>query len=121
MEELLPTAWSQRNDLRAAIQQAYVGRKSLTLAKAQRFPDPFVGFNYLFSTYKSHQPLYFTGSVPYQPGYLYTLQQEVPLFYHYQGQVAQAKANLDEQLKQVDLQRSRIASGIVTAYESPIH
>lgn len=120
MEELLPTAWSQRNDLRAAIQQAYVGRKSLTLAKAQRFPDPFVGFNYLFSTYKSHQPLYFTGSVPYQPGYLYTLQQEVPLFYHYQGQVAQAKANLDEQLKQVDLQRSRIASGIVTAYESLI-
>jgi cobalt-zinc-cadmium efflux system outer membrane protein len=126
--QLLPVAWQERPDLRAAIQQAYANRKALTLAKSQRIPDPFLGFNYLFSTYKTYQTQFFnpTGTglpiagnqVPYQPGYMITVAQEVPIFYQYQGEVAQAKATWLQQIKQNDRLRSQIASDIVTAYES---
>lgn len=62
LQELLPTAWRERKDLKTAIQQAYANRKALTLAKAQRIPDPVLGFSYLFSTYKSLQPQYFNSN-----------------------------------------------------------
>ena len=86
--ELLPSAWNERNDLKASIQKAYTLQKGVTLAKSQRIPDPFIGFNYLFTNYKRSQPQYFdpdnTGQntpgnkVPYQPGYLLTYAQEAP-------------------------------------------
>jgi len=123
LEQLLPTAWRQRKDLKAAIQQAYAGRKLLTLAKTQRIPDPVIGFNYLFSTYQRFQPAFFDprfGPVPQQPGYMLTVQEEMPLFYQYQGQVNQARATWMQQLKQNDLLRSQIATGIVAAYEALI-
>ncbi len=53
------TAWTQRNDLKAAIQQAYVNRKQVTLAKSQRIPDPSIGFNYMWTTYTQFQDQYF--------------------------------------------------------------
>lgn len=56
--------------------------------------------------------------VPPQPGYELTVQQETPIFYQYQGQINQAKANLVQQLKQNDRLRAQIAADIVTAYES---
>lgn len=128
LNALLPAAWRERNDLKASIQQAYVQRKSVTLAKTQRIPDPFIGFNYLFSTYKNYQPQYFdpdgTGQntpgnkVPYQPGYLVTYAQEAPIFYQYQGQIKQAKASLDQQLTQVELTKTQIAAAIMSAYEA---
>jgi len=121
LEQLLPAAWRQRNDLKSAIQQAYTNRKSLTLAKTQRIPDPFVGFNYLYSTYQRSQPRFFDpsfGGVPFQPGYMLTVQEETPIFYHYQGQVNQAQATWQNQLRQVELQKSQIAQAIVTAYEA---
>ncbi len=59
LQKLLPLAWQQRKDLNAAIQQAYANRKALTLAKTMRIPDPVIGFQYLFSSYKSIQPQYF--------------------------------------------------------------
>ena len=123
LEQLLPTAWRQRNDLKAAIQQAYVNRKALTLAKTQRIPDPIPGFQYYFETYKPYQLRFFTPqpnarTVPFQPGYQFTLQEETPIFYQYQGQINQAKATWMEQFKQNDLLRSQIANDIVTAYEA---
>jgi outer membrane protein, heavy metal efflux system len=122
IEALLPAAWRERNDLKAAIQQAYVNRKSLTLAKTQRFPDPTVGFQYYFSTYKPFQGQYYTPQpnarkVPFQPGYQLTVGEETPIFYQYQGQVNQAKATWLQQLKQNSLLRSQIATDITTAYE----
>lgn len=117
LRELLPAAWFERNDLKASIQQAYANRKALTLAKTQRIPDPFIGFNYLFSTYKSSQQRFFTGSVPFQPGYLLTVQEEMPIWYHYQGQVNQAEATWNQQKKQVELSQAQIAMGIISAYE----
>jgi cobalt-zinc-cadmium efflux system outer membrane protein len=128
LQELLPSAWNERNDLKASIQQAYTLQKGVTLAKSQRVPDPFLGFNYLFTNYKRFQPQYFdpdkTGQntpgnkVPYQPGYLLTYAQEAPIFYQYQGQLAQAKATLDQQQTQVELSKNQIAGAIVSAYEA---
>ncbi len=128
LQELLPTAWRERKDLQAAIQQSYVDKKALSLAKTQRVPDPTVGFNYLFSTYKPFQLRFFdpTGSgvaepanrVPQQPGYLFTYAQEQPLFYHYQGQIRQAGATLALQEKQNELLRAQVASSILASYEA---
>jgi outer membrane protein, heavy metal efflux system len=172
---LLPTAWQERNDLKVAIQQAYADSKALTLAKTQRIPDPFVGFQYFYSTYTPFQfgffdpagvlpylqrvfpslpqlklstqnpnpssslikNLYFQSiasgagarsgvpipniqqdKVPFQPGYQMTFQQETPIFYQYQGQINQAKATWNQQLKQNDQLHAQIATDIVTAYEA---
>ncbi len=131
LEKLLPAAWMLRNDLRAAVQQAYSNRKALTLAKTQRIPDPVIGANYLFTAYNAQQPQDFnpTGSgiigdpgnrVPPQPAFLLTLSEETPLFYQYQGQVDQAKSTWEHQLKQNDAQKSQIANDIVVAYETLI-
>ena len=176
LQQLLPVAWRERNDLKTAIQTAYTNKKALTLAKAQRIPDPTVGFQYFYSTYKPFQfgffdpagvlpylqgvypnlttqltpaynnpnpaapfvqDLYYQSiasgagaksgqpipninqdRVPYQPGYQFNLQQEMPVFYQYQGQISQAKATWMQQLKQNDQLRAQIATDIVTAYES---
>jgi outer membrane protein, heavy metal efflux system len=123
LQELLPVAWRQRNDLKAAVQQAYVNRRSLTLAKSQRIPDPTVGFQYYFSTYKPFQGQYYTPQpnarkVPFQPGYQVTVGEETPIFYQYQGQVNQARATWIQSVKQNELLRAQIAGGMITAYES---
>ncbi len=122
LEQLLPAAWRERNDLKAAIQQAYANRKAVTLAKAQRIPNPFLGFDYLFSTYTPFQQNYFTPqpgarTVPYQPGYLLTAAVETPIFNQYQGQINLAKATWDQQLKANDQLRGQIATDVVVAYE----
>jgi len=121
--QLLPAAWRERNDLKAAIQTAYTERKALTLAKSQRMPDPTVGFQYYFSTYKPFQGQYYTPqpnarTVPFQPGYQITVQEETPVFYQYQGQVNQAKSTWLQQLKQNDLLCAQIAADIVKTYEA---
>jgi cobalt-zinc-cadmium efflux system outer membrane protein len=128
LQELLPTAWRERKDLQAAVQQSYVDKKAVTLAKSQRVPNPTVGFDYLFSTYKPFQLRFFdpTGSgvaepanrVPQQPGYLFTYAQEQPLFYRYQGQVKQAEATLALQEKQNEQLRTQVASSILASYEA---
>ncbi len=123
LDKLIPLAWQQRVDLKAAIQQAYVNRKALTLTKAQRIPDPFIGFSYLFSSYRPYQYQYFTPqpnshTVPYQPGYLISVAEEMPIFYQYQGEINQAKSTWLQQQKQNEQFRSQIASDIVCAYES---
>jgi len=67
LQQLLPVAWQQRNDLKAAIQNAHVDRNALTLAKTQRIPDPTIGFQYFYSTYKPFQFGFFdpAGILPY--------------------------------------------------------
>jgi len=55
LEQILPVAWRERPDLKIAIQTAYTNRKSLTLAKTQRIPDPIIGFQYEFPTFRPFQ------------------------------------------------------------------
>lgn len=56
--------------------------------------------------------------VPFQPGYLLSVQHETPIFYQYQGQIDQARATVVQQLRQNEQLRAQIAVDIVTAYES---
>jgi outer membrane protein TolC len=177
IEKLLPAAYQKRNDLKVAVQTAYANAKRVSLAKTQRFPDPILGFQYFFSTYKAFQYGYFdpVGVLPYlqavypgvsqfvqtfqnpnprpnfvesayyasvvngggaqsgqqapmirqdqvpaQNGYQVMYQQELPIFYHYQGQLAQARASLNLQLRQNDKLRAQIAADIVTGYEEVV-
>ncbi len=122
LNQLLPAAWKYRNDLKTLIQQAYTDKRNLILANTQRLPDPFVGFNYMFTSYKPYQPQYFLPGVkvPQQPGYLFSYGQELPLFYQYQGQIEQAKNTWLQDFKQNDLLKSQIALDIVLAYEALI-
>jgi cobalt-zinc-cadmium efflux system outer membrane protein len=117
LEGLMPAAWSQRNDLKAAIQQAYVDYRAHKLSKTFWLPDPSLGFNFLYSTYKKLQPLYIPYNAPFQPGFQIEVSHETPIFYHYQGQRNQAKATWLQQLKQNDLLTSQIAASAVSSYE----
>jgi cobalt-zinc-cadmium efflux system outer membrane protein len=117
LETILPTAWNERKDLRAAIQQAYVDYRAHHLAKTFWLPDPSAGFNFLYSTYKKLQPMYIAGHAPFQPGFQLEVSHETPIFYHYQGERNQAKATWMQQLKQNDLLTSQIATSVVVSYE----
>jgi cobalt-zinc-cadmium efflux system outer membrane protein len=114
---LLSTAYGARPDLLAANEQVVVSRRALTLARAQRFPDLFVGSGYTFSTFAKSQP---AALVP-QPNWLgegvqLTVTTENPVFYQHQGEIQQALGNLRLSERQVDLLKSRIATDIVVGY-----
>ncbi len=117
LEAILPLAWRERKDLRAAIQQAYVDYRAHNLAKTLWLPDPSVGFNFLYSTYKKLQPMYIPFNAPFQPGFQIEVFHETPIFYHYQGERNQARATWMQQLKQNDLLTSQIATSVVSSYE----
>jgi cobalt-zinc-cadmium efflux system outer membrane protein len=82
LNQLLPTGWQQRNDLKAAIQNAYADRKALTLAKAQALPDPVIGLQNLFTTYKRYEYGFFdpAGVLPYLQNIFPDVPQLVPTF-----------------------------------------
>jgi len=84
LQQLLPVAWRERNDLKAAIQTAYANRKALTLAKTQRIPDPTVGFQYFFSTYTPFQFGFFDPAhvLPYLQNIYPNVPQLVPGFHN---------------------------------------
>jgi len=114
---LLQAAFETRPDLKMANQQVFVNRRSLTLARAQRIPDLFVGGGYTFSTFAKSQP----GALVPQPNWLgegvqLTVTSENPIFYQHQGEVQQAIGVLRQSERQVDLLKCRIAADIVTAY-----
>lgn len=124
LEQLLPVAYSQRPDLKVAIQQKFADRRSLTLAKAQRVPDLLVDTGYQFTTFLKHQPFSLfvppdpNTTVPNSPGCYLNVSLENPIFYQHQGEVAQAKATWQQDFDQIKQLESQIATDIVTAYES---
>ena len=92
---MLFKAYDYRPDLQAARQQISVNRCALSLARAQRIPNLFVGSGFTFSTFSQHQPI---GLVA-QPNWLgqgafLNISAESPMFYQHQGEVDQAAANL---------------------------
>ncbi|MBU6454493.1 MAG: TolC family protein [Cyanobacteria bacterium REEB67] len=116
--QILPAAFYERNDLRAAIQLAYADKLQHKLSRTLWLPDPFVGFNFLYSTYKKNQPLYLNINAPFQPGFQLDISHETPIFYYYQGQRKQAAATVLQQVRQCDLLTSQIALAVVSAYEA---
>jgi outer membrane protein, heavy metal efflux system len=117
LNALFATAYGARPDYVAASEQVDVSRRALTLARAQRFPDLFVGSGYTFSTFAHTQP----GALVAQPNWLgngvqLTVTAENPVFYQHQGEVERSLANLRISERQLDLLKSRVATDLVTAY-----
>jgi cobalt-zinc-cadmium efflux system outer membrane protein len=116
LDELLTMASNHRPDLQVAKQQVFVNERALSLARAQKVPNLFVGSGFTFSTFARHQPV---GLVP-QPNWLgqgvfINVSSENPIFYQHQGEVDQALANLRNSERQVDLLKTQIACGTVIA------
>lgn len=119
LEELLSMAANHRPDLEVAQQQVFVNQRALSLARAQKVPNLFVGAGFTFSTFARHQP---PGLVA-QPNWLgqggfINVSAENPIFYQRQGEVDQALANVRNSERQVDLLRTQIACGTVIAFNS---
>jgi cobalt-zinc-cadmium efflux system outer membrane protein len=114
---LIATAFGARPDCVAANEQVVVSRRALTLARAQRFPDLYVGSGYTFSTFAKTQP----GALTPQPNWLgngvqLTVTAENPVFYQHQGEVEQALGNLRVSERKLDLLKCQIGTDVVTAY-----
>jgi outer membrane protein, heavy metal efflux system len=119
LPSLLAVAYSERQDLKLGVQQAYADRKVLTLTRAQRIPDLFVDSGYQFSTFKRHQPFgLFDGTVHNQPGAYLNFNIELPVYYQHQGETTQAKAVWMQDYDQIEQLNWQIGTDIVTAYES---
>ena len=119
LSALIETAYNSRLDLQAAQQQVFVNRRALSLARALRVPNLFLGSGFTFSTFSQHQP---AGLVA-QPNWLgqggfFNIAAESPIFYQHQGEIDQATANLRNSERQVDLLKSQVATGVVIAYNT---
>jgi cobalt-zinc-cadmium efflux system outer membrane protein len=128
LDQLIPTAYNERPDLKVQLEQKFSDQKALTLAKAQRIPDLFIDTGYQFTIFKKYQPygLYNNpqtgepaplGNIP---GCYLNATIETPIFYQHQGEIAQAKATWLQDFDQIKQLRSQIATDNVTAYESVV-
>ncbi len=119
LEQLLPVGYSQRPDLKVAIQQAFADRKALSLARSQRIPNLSVDCGYQFTTFTPIQPHHlFPYNTPNSPGCYLNVSTELPIFYQHQGETSQAKAVWRQDYDQIDQVTWQVASDIVTSYES---
>lgn len=119
INDLLTLAFSKRPDVKTAKQQVVVNRNALTLAKAQRIPNIFIGGGFTFSTFSQHQPIGLVAQPNWlgQAGFL-TVTAENPLFYQHQGEIQQALVNLVNAEKQYELLKAQAATEIVVSYNS---
>jgi outer membrane protein TolC len=101
--------------LHAALQQVFVNRRALILAKTKKIPDLFVSSGFVWTNFARHQPAGLTLTAP-QAGAFVTVTAEQPILYQYQGEVAQATANVRQAERQVDLLKSQISTDLITAY-----
>ncbi|MDF5722629.1 MAG: TolC family protein [Rhizonema sp. PD37] len=110
INELLARAYEERLDFKAAQQQTTVAQRQLRLAKAQRTPDLQLSGGYLFTTVdpptKNTSGVYFGAAV------------NLPIFYNQQGEVAQARASLEQSQQQENVVQSQIAVDVRAAYQS---
>jgi cobalt-zinc-cadmium efflux system outer membrane protein len=115
LDRLVKTAFESRPDLHVAIQQVYVNRRALILAKTKKIPDLFVSSGFAWTNFARNQPFGLVLAPP-QSGVFVTVTAEQPVLYQYQGEVAQASANVRQAERQVDLLKSQISTSLITAY-----
>jgi len=121
LDQLLAVAVRQRPDLRVAVQQRFVDRRALTVARSQRIPDVFIDSGYQFTTFTPVQPYNLLKSViPNSPGCYLNVSVEVPIFYQHQGETMQAKATWLQDQAQIDQLVWQINADTVTAYEAVV-
>jgi len=121
LEQLLTTAYSSRPDLKAAHQQVYASRRALTLARAQRFPDLFVGGGFQWMQLARNQtPQLVPVPDNVGAGAYFTVSAENPIFYQHQGEVRQAIGTVRQSERQEDLLKCQVATDVATAYNEVI-
>jgi cobalt-zinc-cadmium efflux system outer membrane protein len=119
LDQLLTVAQDSRPDVKVAQQLVFVNRHAFALAQTRKVPDMFFGIGGTYATFARNQPpgLNSTGNW-IGTGIFTSLTFETPVFYQYQGEVAQARASLRQSERQVDLTRAQIAADVATAYSS---
>lgn len=110
IEQLLEKAYEQRLDLKASQQQTVANTRALSLARRQAIPDVLIGSGYVFSTYKASQ------NVPIQQGAYLNANVDIPIFYRHQGEIAQAKAQVDQAGLKLAAKRAEIQTDVHAAY-----
>lgn len=126
LDDLIPTAYAERPDLKVQVQQKFSDQKALILAKAQRIPDLFIDTGPQWTTFRKFMPYGLfndplTGlpaPVPTIYGAYFNVGIECPVLYQHQGEIAQAKATWLQDYDQIKQLRSQIATDSVTAYEA---
>ena len=101
------------------VQQQFTDRKSVSLAKSKRIPDLSIESGLQYTTFLKNQPFgLFNGSVPRVFGAYLNIGAELPVFYRYAGEIAQAKAILAQDKDEITLVENKIVSDTLKAYEA---
>jgi outer membrane protein, heavy metal efflux system len=111
LAQLLSKAYEQRPDLKASVQQVAVNGRALSLVKRQAIPDILVGSGYVFSTYN-------VNTAKQQYGAYLNINMDIPVFYQHQGEIAQAKANLEQAKAQTTVARAKLETDVHVAYSA---
>lgn len=110
MQDLLVSAYRQRPDLLVANEQIATNVRQLSLSKRQAIPDVLIGSGFVWSTYKKDQ------HVPPQNGAYLNVNMDLPIFYRHQGEVALARANIEQSQLQANTVRARVEMDVQSAY-----
>ncbi len=110
VELLVALAYEKRLDFKAAQKQSEVAQQQLRLNKAMRVPDLQLSGGYLFT---NAQP-----PTPNTNGVFLGVNVNLPIFYNQQGEIAQAKATLEQSKQQENVVKQQIATDVDTAYEA---
>lgn len=121
VEQLLATAYGSRPDWKACEQDCFVALQALTLARARRIPDLFVGAGYQWLQL-AHNQAAETPLIPnsWGNGVYINVSAENPIFYQHQGEIQQAIATLRQSERQCDLLKCQLATSVVTAYNEVV-
>lgn len=117
--DLIQLAMTAKPDLKVAQERANLSRKSLTLSRAERIPDVFLGSGFTFAAFAKNQPAGLSGASNYfGEGAFFTMSTEAPVFYQHQGEIRQAADTVRQSDLQVELLRSQTAASIVADYNA---
>jgi cobalt-zinc-cadmium efflux system outer membrane protein len=112
LASLVECAYRNRMDLKVANQQAQVNRRALAYARARQVPDLLLGSGIMYTAFSKNT------HVPGQQGVFVSANVELPIFYHHQGEVELAKANLRQSCKQTAAMKAQIETDVHTAYQA---
>jgi cobalt-zinc-cadmium efflux system outer membrane protein len=119
LSDLLRLSMTARPDLKMAQERATLSRKSLSLSRAERVPDVFLGSGFTFSTFAKNQPAGLSGASNYfGEGAFFTMSTEAPVFYQHQGEIRQAVSTVRQSDLQVELLKAQTAASIVADYNT---
>lgn len=119
VDALIQLAMTAKPDLKVAQERAILSRKSLTLSRAERIPDIFLGSGFTFAAFAKNQPAGLSNASNYfGEGAFFTMSTEAPVFYQHQGEIRQAADTVRQSDLQVELIKAQTAASIVADYNA---